>query len=109
MTFRRLAERGLTLLGTEEERARKNLEEMRDRYAYAERELPTLFERFERERPVASPSAYTRSNPPTGNAGNADGVTTETSAADVSYVLTDTATGGKEGNDPEEPVRREVS
>ncbi|MGB3682411.1 MAG: hypothetical protein WA990_07970 [Rubrobacteraceae bacterium] len=109
MTFRRLAERGLSLLGTEEERARKNLEEMRDRYAYAERELPTLFERFEQERSVASPLAHTQPTPPTANVENTDGAETETPAADVSYVLTDAAPGSKEGMDLEEPVRREVS
>ena len=50
MSFRRLAERGLALLEPDEEEARRSLEEMRDRYAYAERELPALFERFEKER-----------------------------------------------------------
>ena len=106
MTFRRLAERGLRLLGTEEERARRTLEEMRDRYAYAERELPALFERFERERPAATPATHT---PHTGNSGGTSGERKETSRKDVSYVLVDATPGEQRGSDPEDPAKREVS
>ncbi len=45
--FRELAEQGLKLLGSEDPEARLGLEEMRDFYAFAEREFPGVFERWE--------------------------------------------------------------
>lgn len=47
--FREAAERGLELLDSEDPRARRSLEEMRDFYAYWEREMPAVLERWERE------------------------------------------------------------
>lgn len=46
--FREIAERGLDLLDSKEASARRNLEEMRDFYAYWEREMPAVLERWER-------------------------------------------------------------
>ena len=46
--FREIAERGLQLLGTRDPSARRNLEEMRDFYAYWEKEMPAVLERWER-------------------------------------------------------------
>ena len=46
--FREIAERGLELLDSKEPGARRNLEEMRDFYAYWEREMPAVLERWER-------------------------------------------------------------
>lgn len=48
--FQEMAERGLKLLDTDNPEARHGLEEMRDFYAYWERELPAIFERWEKER-----------------------------------------------------------
>ena len=47
--FRQLAEHGLELLADETSLTRKWLEEMRDKYAFFEREFPTLLERWEQE------------------------------------------------------------
>jgi DNA-binding transcriptional regulator GbsR (MarR family) len=46
--FREIAERGLELLDTRDPSARRNLEEMRDFYAYWEKEMPAVLERWER-------------------------------------------------------------
>jgi DNA-binding MarR family transcriptional regulator len=46
--FRETAERGLALLDSEDPDARRSLEEMRDFYAYWEREMPAVLERWER-------------------------------------------------------------
>jgi DNA-binding transcriptional regulator GbsR (MarR family) len=48
--MRRLAERGLEVLGSGGGEQRETLEEMRDLYAYFERSLPELVERWVRER-----------------------------------------------------------
>ncbi len=48
-TFRRMAERGLGLLSSGSPEARRGLEEMRDFYAYWEREMPAVLERWARE------------------------------------------------------------
>ncbi len=48
-TFRRMAERGLGLLYSSNPESRRKLEEMRDFYAYWERELPAVLERWEKE------------------------------------------------------------
>ena len=45
--FRELAEHGLELLAEEKSLHRKWLEEMRERYAFFERELPPLLERWQ--------------------------------------------------------------
>jgi len=47
--FREMAERGLNLLDSQNPDARRNLEEMRDFYAYWEKEMPVILERWERE------------------------------------------------------------
>lgn len=47
--FHQLAERGLDLLDDQEPSLKTRLEEMRDLYAFFERELPLLLERWERE------------------------------------------------------------
>lgn len=47
--FRRLGEKGLTVLEGGDPELRRGLEEMRDFYAYWEREFPSLFERWEEE------------------------------------------------------------
>ncbi len=47
--FRQFTERGLELLGDKVQLNRQWLEEMRDMYAFFERELPALFERWEQE------------------------------------------------------------
>ena len=47
--FRQLAERGLELLAGKAPLTRKWLEEMRDAYAFLEREFPALMERWEQE------------------------------------------------------------
>lgn len=49
-TFRRLADRGLELLNGHTPEQRERLEAMRSLYAFFEREVPALFERWERER-----------------------------------------------------------
>lgn len=48
--FRQLAENGLELLGGESSIRRQWLEEMYDRYAFLEQELPTLMESYEKAR-----------------------------------------------------------
>jgi DNA-binding transcriptional regulator GbsR (MarR family) len=48
--FRKLAERGLELMEGKAPLARQGLEEMRDMYAFFEREFPSLLERWEQER-----------------------------------------------------------
>ena len=50
--FRQLAERGLKLVADGTSLTRKWLEEMRDEYAFFERELPALLERWEQQRKV---------------------------------------------------------
>lgn len=45
--FRELAEQGLKLLESSDPEAKLGLEEMRDFYAFAEREFPEVFERWE--------------------------------------------------------------
>jgi DNA-binding transcriptional regulator GbsR (MarR family) len=47
--FRKTAERGLELLDSEDPASRRSLEEMRDFYAYWEKEMPVVLERWERE------------------------------------------------------------
>jgi hypothetical protein len=47
--FREAAERGLVLLDSRDPDARRGLEEMRDFYAYWEKEMPAVLERWERE------------------------------------------------------------
>jgi DNA-binding transcriptional regulator GbsR (MarR family) len=47
--FRQLAERGLELAEGKSPLSRQGLEEMRDMYAFFERELPALLERWEQE------------------------------------------------------------
>jgi len=48
--FRKLAERGLELVGDKATQTRQWLEEMHDIYAFFEQEFPVLMERCERER-----------------------------------------------------------
>jgi DNA-binding transcriptional regulator GbsR (MarR family) len=48
--IRQLAERGLGILDNAPVEQRQRLEEMRDFYAWYERELPALIDRYERER-----------------------------------------------------------
>ncbi len=48
-TFRQFMEKGLELLGDKAHANRKWLEEMRDMYAFFEREFPALFERWEQQ------------------------------------------------------------
>ena len=48
--FRQLVERGLELIEDKAHFNRRWLEEMRDMYAFFEREFPTLMERWEQER-----------------------------------------------------------
>ncbi len=47
--FRETAERGLAMLGSGDPDVRRNLEEMRDFYAYWEKEMPAVLERWEKE------------------------------------------------------------
>jgi DNA-binding MarR family transcriptional regulator len=47
--FREMAERGLDLLDSQDPDVRRSLEEMRDFYAYWEKEMPTVLERWEKE------------------------------------------------------------
>ncbi len=47
--FREMAKRGLDLLDSEDPDARRSLEEMRDFYAYWEKEMPAVLERWEKE------------------------------------------------------------
>jgi DNA-binding transcriptional regulator GbsR (MarR family) len=46
--FRKTAERGLELLDSEDPDARRSLEEMRDFYAYWEKEMPAVLKKWER-------------------------------------------------------------
>jgi len=55
--FRETAERGLELLDSEDPDARRSLEEMRDFYAYWEREMPAVLERWEKESRRRDPKA----------------------------------------------------
>jgi len=48
--LRKLAERGLELVGDKSPVVRQGFEEMRDMYAFFEREFPALLERWEQER-----------------------------------------------------------
>jgi DNA-binding transcriptional regulator GbsR (MarR family) len=48
-TFRQMAERGLQLMDHGDPEARRGLEEMRDFYAYWEKAMPAILERWERE------------------------------------------------------------
>lgn len=48
--FRKMAERGLDLLDSEDPGARRSLEEMRDFYIYWEKEMPNVLERWEKEK-----------------------------------------------------------
>lgn len=48
-SFREMADRGLILLDSEDPTSRQSLEEMRDFYAYWEREMPAVLERWESE------------------------------------------------------------
>ena len=50
--FRQLAERGLELAEGKSPVTRQGLENMRDMYAFFERELPALLERWEQERKI---------------------------------------------------------
>jgi DNA-binding MarR family transcriptional regulator len=47
--FRKMAERGLDLIDSEDPAARRSLEEMRDFYAYWEKEMPAVLQRWEKE------------------------------------------------------------
>lgn len=47
---RQIAERGLEIAASDSPEARRNLEEMREFYAYWEKELPAVLERWEQER-----------------------------------------------------------
>ncbi len=51
-TFRQLAERGLELLGTENPELQTRLAEMRELYAFFEREFPPLLEQWEQEHQI---------------------------------------------------------
>ena len=53
-SFRQVAERGLALLSDHGQPQRERLEEMRDLYAFFEREVPMLLARWERERRLRS-------------------------------------------------------
>ena len=53
--FRETAERGLVLLDSQDPDARRNLEEMRDFYAYWEKEMPAVMERWEEESQAGDP------------------------------------------------------
>lgn len=46
-TLREIAERGLRILESDDPKARRNLEEMRDVYAYWERKLPGILNQWE--------------------------------------------------------------
>ena len=45
-----MAERGLDIANSDSPEARRNLEEMHEFYAYWERELPTVLERWEQDK-----------------------------------------------------------
>jgi DNA-binding transcriptional regulator GbsR (MarR family) len=48
-TFRQIAERGLLLMRSSSPQAKRGLEEMRDLYAFWERELPAILKRWEQK------------------------------------------------------------
>ena len=48
--FRQMAERGLDIANSDSPEAQRNLEEMRDFYAHWEKELPTVLERWEKDK-----------------------------------------------------------
>ncbi len=48
--FRQTLERGLALIGEGDASSREPLQELRDLYAFVEREFPALYERWQRER-----------------------------------------------------------
>ena len=48
--FRRMAERGLEIVASDGADARRNLEELRDFYAYWEAELPAVLDRWEKSK-----------------------------------------------------------
>ncbi len=48
--FRQTLERGLALIGEGDAPNRESLQELRDLYAFVEREFPALYERWQRER-----------------------------------------------------------
>ncbi|MGB3682475.1 MAG: MarR family transcriptional regulator [Rubrobacteraceae bacterium] len=48
--FRQMAERGLDIANSDSPEAQRNLEEMREFYAYWERELPAVLERWEEDK-----------------------------------------------------------
>ncbi len=48
--FRQMAERGLDIANSDSPEARRNLEEMREFYAYWEKELPALLDRWEEDK-----------------------------------------------------------
>jgi DNA-binding transcriptional regulator GbsR (MarR family) len=50
--IRKLADRGLRLLEDREPQFRRRLQEMRDLYAFFERELPPVIERWEQTQPA---------------------------------------------------------
>jgi DNA-binding transcriptional regulator GbsR (MarR family) len=56
-SFRETAERGLKLLDSRDPDSRRSLEEMRDFYAYWEREMPAVLERWEKESKRRDPKA----------------------------------------------------
>ena len=49
-TFRELAERGLEAIADRPPASRRRLEELRDVFAFVEQEVPTVVDRFLRER-----------------------------------------------------------
>ena len=56
-SFRETAERGLELLDSDDPATRHSLEEMRDFYAYWEREMPAVLKRWEKESQRRNPKA----------------------------------------------------
>jgi DNA-binding transcriptional regulator GbsR (MarR family) len=61
-TLREIAERGLELLDPGDPEARRSLEEMRNFYAFWERELPVALERWENESQRRDPKVLDRSS-----------------------------------------------
>jgi hypothetical protein len=61
-TLREIAERGLELLDADVPEARHGLEEMRNFYAFWERELPVALERWENESQRRVPKVLDRSS-----------------------------------------------
>jgi DNA-binding transcriptional regulator GbsR (MarR family) len=56
-SFRKMAERGLDLLDSEDPHARRSLEEMRDFYTYWEEEMPAVLQRWEKKSRSRDPKA----------------------------------------------------